>query len=165
MAITSNLLEDIANTHSLNVETIGKVRSILSGIFTFALAKGAFPGKSAADNPCAGALLPEARPKKETVAASREEVRAILAHLDAEGLTVARAAIGITAFTGIRPGECRGLQWGDWDRAAEQIHVQRSVWHTHESTPDCGRFLLRPPSRLLLVSQRIANRKLPYRRS
>ncbi len=42
MAITSNLLSDIAAACPLNVETIGKIRSILSGIFTYALATGAF---------------------------------------------------------------------------------------------------------------------------
>jgi len=135
MAITSNLLADIAAAHPLNIETIGKVRSILSGTFTYALATGAFPGRRAADNPCAGALLPKARPKGKTVAASVSDVKAILAHLNEQGLQLARSAVAICAYTGIRPGEARGLRWQDWDRSAEQIHIQRSVWHTHETVP------------------------------
>jgi integrase len=135
IAITSKLLEDIAKAHDVNVETVGKVRSILSAIFTFALAKGAYPGKSEADNPCRGALLPEAQPKQETVAAQFEDVKAILAHLEAEKLMLVRAAVAIIAYTGVRPGEARGLRWEDWNRDLEQIHVQRSVWQTHETKP------------------------------
>ena len=135
MAIASNLLADIAAAHPVNIGTIEKVRSILSGMFSYALATGAFPGKSETDNPCAGALLPKAMPKRETVAATLSDVKAILARLKEEGLTLARAAVAICAYTGVRPGELRGLQWRNWDRAAEQLHVQRSVWHTHETMP------------------------------
>jgi len=38
------------------------------------------------------------------------------------------------AFTGCRPSELRGLRWEEWDRAAAQIEVVRSVWHTVEGT-------------------------------
>jgi integrase len=133
--ITSDLLADIAATHHVNIGTIAKVRSILSGIFSYALATGAFPGKSDADNPCAGALLPKARPKHKTVAATLSDVKGILARLSEEGLPLARAAVALCAYTGCRPGECRGLRWQDWDRGAEHLHIQRSVWHTHETAP------------------------------
>jgi hypothetical protein len=43
VAIVSDLLEDIANMHTLNNDTVGKVRSILSGIFTYAMGKGPGP--------------------------------------------------------------------------------------------------------------------------
>jgi integrase len=39
------------------------------------------------------------------------------------------------AFTGVRPGECRGLKWEDWDRAEQHITINRSVWHTKVGTP------------------------------
>jgi len=136
VAVVSSLLEDVAAMHALNVDTVAKIRSVLCAVFTYAMGKGHFPGKSAADNPASCALIPEsAKQPAETVAASREEVKAILAHLKDEGLMLARAAVALIAYTGIRPGEVRGLQWQDWDRAAEQIHVQRSVWHTHETAP------------------------------
>jgi hypothetical protein len=32
-------------------------------------------------------------------------------------------------FTGVRPGEARGLRWEEWDRAKQHIGVKRSVWH------------------------------------
>jgi integrase len=108
----------------------------MSGIFTFAMSEGHFPARSSADNPASRARIPEtASEPKPTVAASRSEVKGILAHLKDKGLTLARAAVALIAYTGIRPGECRGLRWEDWDRAAEQLHVVRSVWHTHETAP------------------------------
>lgn len=136
VAIISRLLSDVASLHSVNVDTLGKVRSILSGIFTYALGRGDFPGTSSADNPASCALIPEtATEPGETVAASRQDVIRILQHLDKQKLTLARAAVAVIAYTGCRPGEARGLRWEDWDRGAEQIHIQRSVWHTVESTP------------------------------
>lgn len=135
IAIVSGLLEDVAAMHRLNTETIGKVRSILSGVFTYAMGKGNFPGKSASDNPASRALIPEsATQPKGTVAASREDVKAILARLDAEGKILERAAVALVAFTGVRPGEARGLRWEEWNRTAAQIKVVRSVWHAVEGT-------------------------------
>jgi integrase len=135
VAVVSRLLEDVATMHSVNVDTVGKIRSILSAVFTFAMGKGHFPGKSAADNPASCALIPEsATEPKETVAASREDVKAILAHLGSKGMTLERAAVALIAYTGVRPGECRGLRWEEWDRTASQIKIVRSVWHAQEGT-------------------------------
>ena len=136
VAIVAGLLKDIASMHTLNTDTVGKIRSVLSGIFSYAISEGHFPARSKMDNPACGARIPEkATEPKPTVAASRDEVKAILAHLKDDGLMLARAAVALIAYTGIRPGECRGLQWQDWDRAAEQLHIVRSVWHTHETAP------------------------------
>lgn len=135
VAVVSSLLEDVATMHSVNIDTVGKIRSILSAVFTFAMGKGHFPGKSASDNPASCALIPEwATEPKETVAASREDVKAILAHLDTKGMKLERAAVALIAYTGVRPGECRGLRWEEWDRAAAQIKIVRSVWHAVEGT-------------------------------
>jgi hypothetical protein len=121
--------------HRLNEDTIGKVRSVLSAIFTYAMGKGHYPSRSAADNPASRALIPEsATEPEETVAASREDVKAILTRLDEQGMILERAAVAIIAYTGIRPGEARGLRWEEFDRAKSQIQVVRSVWHTIEGT-------------------------------
>jgi integrase len=123
----SGLLEDIANKHTLNTDTVGKVRSILSGIFTHAMGKGDFPGKSASENPASCALIPEsATEPKDTVAASREEVKATLAAL--KEMPLERAAVALVAFTGVRPSEARGLRWEEWNREQQHIAVQRGVW-------------------------------------
>jgi integrase len=133
ISLVSSLLDDICAMHRLNTETIGKVRSILSGIFTYAMAKGNFPGKSASDNPASKAMIPEsASEPRETVAASREQVKAILAAL--KDMPLERAAVAIVAMLGVRPSEARGLKWSDWNRAKDQVQVSRSVWHAIEST-------------------------------
>ena len=68
-------------------------------------------------------ILPESATKpKPTGAATREEVQAILTAL--KGKPVARAAVAVMAFTGVRPGEARGLRWEEWDRAEQHIHVR-----------------------------------------
>jgi len=133
VAIVSSLLDDVANAHSLNTDTVGKVRSILSGIFTYAMGKGHFPGASASSNPASRALIPEsATEPKRTVAVTREEVQAILVAL--KGIPLARAAVAILAYTGVRPGEARGLRWEEWNRAEKHIAVNRSVWHREVGT-------------------------------
>jgi integrase len=136
IAVVSSLLKDAAEMHTLNVDTVGKVRSILSAIFSYAIGNGHFPAKSAQDNPAHAALIPEtATEPEETHTATWAEVKAQLAALDVPGLLLERAAVAIVAYTGVRPGEARGLQWPDWNRSADEIHVQRSIWHTHETTP------------------------------
>jgi integrase len=157
VAVVSSLLEDIANTHSLNTDTIGKVRSILSGIFNYAIGKGHFPAKSASENPASRALIPEsATEPNEPIAATRDEVKAILAALMAQSGTelkempLERAAVATTAMLGVRPGEARGLRWEDWDRVKQQIKVSRSVWHKIEGTPKTAQSV-----RFVAVSQEL----------
>jgi integrase len=136
VAVVSRLLEDAATSHTLNVDTVGKIRSIISSIFTYAMGKGHFPGRSAADNPASCALIPEsATQPEETVAATHEDVKKILAHLAEKGKTLERTAIAVLAYTGCRPGEARGLRWEEWDRSGAQIKIVRSVWHAIEGSP------------------------------
>ena len=124
------LLDDVARTHSVNVGSVSKLRAVLYGIFQYAINTGDLPGS----NPTEGVILPEAATKpKPTVAATREEVQAILTAL--KGKPVARAAVAVMAFTGVRPGEARGLRWEEWDRAKQHIHVRRSIWHREEGEP------------------------------
>lgn len=136
VAVVSRLLKDVAHSHKVNTDTVGKVRSILSGIFSYAMGNGDFPGKSAADNPASCALIPEeATAPEQTVAATREEVKAILACLDGKGLLLERAAVALLAYTGVRPGEARGLRWEEWNRKAGHIAVVRAIWHAVEGLP------------------------------
>jgi hypothetical protein len=79
VAIVAQLLKDIARTYKVNRDTVTKVRSILSGIFTFAMSEGHFPARSAADNPASLARIPDCAVEPEsTVAATREQVSEIL---------------------------------------------------------------------------------------
>jgi integrase len=134
VAIVAGLLKDIARTHVVNTETVGKVRSILSGIFTYAMSEGHFPARSKEDNPASCARIPDelATKPKRTRAATREDVKAILAAL--KGKPLARAAVGIMAFCGVRPGEARGMRWEEWNRTEKHLAVNRSVWHREVGT-------------------------------
>src|SRR6266566_3467243 len=128
--IIFGLLEDVANTYKVNKGTLAKIRSILYGMLNYAVCTGKFPG----DNPVKDMILPKAAVEAEpTEATTREEVQALLVAL--KGQPLARAAIGILAFCGVRPGEARGLRWEEWDRTEKQIHVCRSIWHRVVSTP------------------------------
>ena len=129
-AIVYGLLDDVAHTHRVNVGSVSKLRAVLTSIFQYAINTGDFPGR----NPTEGVILPESATKpKPPVAATRDEVQAILTAL--KGKPVERAAVAVMAFTGVRPGEARGLRWEEWDRNAQHIHVRRSIWHREEGEP------------------------------
>ena len=38
------------------------------------------------------------------------------------------------AYTGVRPGEARGMRWEEWNRAEQHVAVKRSVWHREVGT-------------------------------
>lgn len=133
VAIVAQLLKDIAHTYKVNRDTVKKVRSLLSGIFTYAMSEGHFPARSEADNPASRARIPDCAVEPEkTEAATREQVSAILTAI--KGMSLERAAVAIVALTGVRPSEARGLRWEEWDRAKQHIHVRRAVWHKHVGT-------------------------------
>jgi integrase len=128
--------------HKLNRDTITKVRSILSGIFTYAMSEGHFPARNSSENPASHARIPETVKKSVAPkAATRDDVKAILAALTLKpqlrlaDMPLERAAVAIMAMLGTRPGEARGLRWEDWDRAKQQIKIERAVWHTFEGEP------------------------------
>ena len=151
VAIVAGLLKDIANTYKVNRDTVTKVRSILSGIFTYAMSEGHFPARNASENPASHARIPESATEPVAPkAATRDEVKSILAalkswpSLNLPDMLLERAAVAIIAMLGLRPGEARGLRWEDWDRVRQQIAVKRAVWHTIEGTtktPQSKRFV------------------------
>jgi integrase len=129
-AIVAGLLKDIARAHSVNTDTVAKLRSVLCAIFSFAISEGHFPAKSASENPARGARIPGELTSEPTatVAASREQVRALLSAV--KDLPLERAAIALMALTGARPNEVRGMRWDEWDRANQHIAIKRGVWHS-----------------------------------
>jgi integrase len=143
VSIVAGLLKDITAMHKLNRDTVTKIRSVLSAVFTYAMSEGHFPARSAADNPAGKARIPETASKpKPTVAATRKEVQATLAAL--KEMPLERAAVGLIALTGTRPSEARGLRWEEWNRAEQHIAVNRGVWHRivgDTKTPQSIRFV------------------------
>lgn len=119
-------LSSMARTYKINAGSVAKIRTVLYGMFKYAICTGEFPAKHG--NPVKDVILPEAATKSEpTVAATREEVKTYLTAL--KGKPLARAAVAIIAYTGVRPGEARGLRWEEWNRLEKHIAVNRSVWH------------------------------------
>lgn len=49
------------------------------------------------------------------------------------------AAITVSAFTGLRLGEIRGLRWRDVDFANALVHVRRAYWRSREGAPKSGK--------------------------
>ena len=47
---------------------------------------------------------------------------------------VARTAIGLMFFGGLRPGEARGARWSDYDEKKRRLEVKVSIWEKHEGT-------------------------------
>jgi integrase len=133
----ANLLSDLA-LHGLGRRSLQHVKSLLSGIFTYAKNIGILDGV----NPVQDAMIPKkAKPPEETHAASRQEVQKML---DAfQGNAKVRAAIGLMFYAGLRPGEARGVRWEDYtvhydeDRkgAEWRLTVHRSVWRKHVTLP------------------------------
>jgi len=99
-------------------------------MFKYAICTGEFP----ADNPVKDVILPEsATEPKPTIAATFEDVQAIIL-VALKGKPLARAAVAVIAYTGVRPGEARGMRWEEWDRIEKHIAVNRSVWHRDVGT-------------------------------
>jgi integrase len=130
----ADLLESAAKMHGLNVETTKKVRSIISGIFTFAMSKGDVAARSQEDNPARCAMIAESAAKpKPTLCPTREQVQATLDYLD--DLPLEQSAVALIGMAGLRPGEARAVRWEDWNRKESALHVHKSLWHTIESAP------------------------------
>jgi integrase len=119
---------------TMKASTYAGYSTYLSGIFTYAMSEGHFPGRNALENPASRARIPESAVERvEPKAAARDEVKVILTIL--KDMPLERAAVAVVAMLGVRPGEARGLRWENWDRVKEQIAVRRAVWHTIEGTP------------------------------
>jgi integrase len=126
----ATLLAEIYQACNLGRTTLKHIKSFLSGVFTFAKNHGALDGL----NPVQDAMIPrKAAAPEETHAASPDEVLAIMAALLDAGEHKARAAVALMFFTGLRPGEARGVRWEDFD--GRQLSVRRSVWHTYTTSP------------------------------
>lgn len=132
----ANLLAALAR-NGLGRRSLQHAKSLLSGIFTYAKNLGVLDGV----NPVRDALLPKkTAPLAETHAVTVQEVATILETLERANLqprqrAQARAAIALMYFTGLRPGEARGIRWEDYDSDRKLLHVHQSVWNKYTTTP------------------------------
>jgi integrase len=118
------LLDRIASETQLSHRSMIHVKSLLSGIFSFAKRMGSLDA-----NPMVGTEIPEGKPSGKTHAYSLEEVTTMLATLKG----TARTAVLVGAWTGLSLAELRGLQWGDIE--GNQLTVKRTYWHQVEGPP------------------------------
>jgi integrase len=126
----ANLLAEIYRQHEIGRTTLKHIKSFLGSVFTFAKNQGAFDGV----NPIRDAMIPrKANAPEETHAATPDEVLATMEALNKAGQQKARAAVALMFFTGLRPGEARGVCWEDYD--GKRLMVRKSVWHTHVTSP------------------------------
>jgi len=128
-------LVDIARERHYTENTMKHVRNLLSGIFTFAIAKGYLDRNTV--NPVQNVELPNFVPKAEDQRAySLEEIALMLRVLDG----VPRTAVATAAFAGLRGCEQRGASWSDYRPAPDEnslrlLYVSHNVWRGHVGEP------------------------------
>lgn len=136
----TNLLAAVHKEHCVGRKTLRNCKGLLSSIFTYAKQTGALDGI----NPVKDAAIPsKAAQAKPQHATSLDELLAILdalaaASAEAKGSTaghlrIARRAIALMFFCGLRPGEARGCEWKDYD--GKHLLIRQAVWRTHIDTP------------------------------
>ena len=122
----NRLLRTIAKEKDLTRTTLQHIKSVLSTIFIYAKNEGVFDGA----NPVEGALIPRhAREPRRTHAYDLSQVSQILKVLP----LLAKSLIATAAFAGLRRGELRGLQWGDY--IGTTLTINRSIWRSVVNPP------------------------------
>lgn len=71
------------------------------------------------------------KPKPKVQALTREEMQEFLRCVDKEDIYW-KTCIYVMALTGLRRGECVGLQWKDYDTNTQQLHVRQNVTPAHD---------------------------------
>jgi integrase len=82
-----------------------------------------------AANPLAGMRLPLSRGRRDLIALTDQQVRALITAGESVhgryGELIYGPMVQFAAYTGLRPGELHGLRWGDIDLAKETVRVER----------------------------------------
>lgn len=124
-AMVTKLLVDFQKAGYAHATAV-KLYNILNGVFEMA-----FLDDSISMNPMLKVKRPAPRkdePKKEETdkALTVEQLRHVLACVEQEPLKW-RAFIHVAADTGLRRGECCGLQWSDIDFKARTLTIRRNL--------------------------------------
>lgn len=72
-----------------------------------------------------------------------------------------RAYLALMYYLGLRPGEARGLQWGDIDWSERTIHIQRDI--DYKAGGSVGKLKTESSDRVLPLPSRLADILLPLR--
>lgn len=142
--VSQSLLNKIASSgrkkdgSPLSTQSLINAKSFLSGVISHAIRNGHMP-KNVIFNPMHHKLVvvEGGAATKDTYAHSLAEVEKILVMLKDEPLY--RTLAAVAAYTGLRRGEIRGLQWKDVEFNAKtkwgKITVERSFWEGVEKKP------------------------------
>lgn len=141
-AMVSKMLVDFQKAGYAHATTV-KLYNILNGVFEMAFLDDSIPM-----NPMLKVKRPAPRkdeaPKDESEKAlTAKELSYVLACVENEPLKW-RVYVNLAADTGLRRGECCGLQWGDIDFKGGTITIRRNLQYTatvgvYETSPKNGR--------------------------
>ena len=119
-AITATELQALVNGYAgMSATKITVVCAALSGLFDAACADGYLT-----QNPMEHVRKPKATPAAEKTILSADQRRAV-ERVCASGPRAVYLAL--MYYLGLRPGEARGLMWGDIDFDARTLHIQRDI--------------------------------------
>jgi integrase len=119
-------LNAIGRNGTLSRNSLKRIQSTLSGIFSLAKQLGYYDGV----NPVQDTRVDPAAPEPAvTYAYTLEEVKAIVDLLPEP----AAPAFDVAAFMGLRIGEIEALEWQDFHDG--EMHVSRSIWNGHVGAP------------------------------
>lgn len=93
--------------------------TVMRGVFRTALSDNLI-----VTDPTTQLLLPRASKPAERRALTDAETQALLPLMDT---TRDGQYLAVLYYLGLRPGEARGLQWGDFDWTARSVHIQRDI--------------------------------------
>lgn len=119
------ILDAIARSGKLGKNSLKRMKAVLSAIFSHAKQQGYYDGA----NPAHDVKIPASREPKQTHAHSLETIRAMLSILPEPAATI----VAVAGFAGLREGEIEGLEWEDY--SGDELHIRRSVWEGHVTTP------------------------------
>jgi integrase len=124
----TNLLTAIHREHGLGRKSLRHCKGLLSSVFTHAKRGGVIDG----ENPVKDAGIPRAADTGQpTHAYSPQEIIGMLDVLKG----VAKTAVALMYFCGLRPGEARAARWSDYDSKRKVIRIHSSMWRKLETTP------------------------------
>jgi integrase len=122
----TKLLAALHREHKLSRKSLRHCKALLSTVFTHAKRADILAG----ENPVKDAGIPRAAAVgKPTHAYSPEEVLTMLGALTG----MARTAVALMYFCGLRPGEARAAQWENYD--SKTLRIRSSMWRTHLTDP------------------------------
>lgn len=126
-SITATELQVWLNSFAgMSSTTIAQAKTVICNIFAAALADRIIPS-----NPASALKNPKAGKEKTRRDLTDEETKKVLSLIDHHPHGDYLACL---YYTGARPGEVRGLQWGDIDWDAGLIHICRDIDYKADAT-------------------------------